>query len=204
MGMTLLCVRAKGSSLRLYVSNEYDVTKKRDAAGKVLPDQEWQHPEANTLRYTAFGRFGCPESFESFLNAWLQLGVGQFGGHVRFIEEDAAAIVNGRQQSWDAKLSEDEARSEEMEAERERERYREHCLEQERRAPHHDWCGRCGASQEVCKNHAHRGNRCMQCSGGIGDGANRYCRNCLDLPYRELREKVLGAPIVYTGEEEKD
>ena len=204
MGTTLLCVRDEDQSLRLFVSNEYDVTKERDASGKVLPNQEWKHPDANTLRYTEFGRFDCPESFESSLNAWLHLGVGRFGGHVRLIDEDAASILNGRQQGWDAKLKEDEARREEMEAERERERYREHCLEEQRRAPHYDWCGHCGASREVCKNHAHRGNRCMHCCGGVGDAANRYCRNCLDLPYRELREKALGAPIVYAGEEAID
>jgi hypothetical protein len=202
MGMTLLCVSEDGTDgLRLFVSSEYSVHKERDTEGKVLPHQEWQHPDPTTLRYTEFGKLDCPQSFVGFLDAWLHLGVREFGGHVRLIRDGAAAIVSGREQSWEDKLDEDDARRQEMEAERERERL----IEEQKRAPVYEWCTRCGAEREACKNPAHRGERrCMQCCGGVGDTNNRYCVNCLDLPYREKREKALGTAIVYTGESESD
>jgi hypothetical protein len=153
-----------------------------------------------TLRYTEFGTFNCPESFTGFVNAILHLGVREFGGHVRLIDENGAAIADGREQSWAEKLDQDDAWRQEMEAERERERW----IEEQTRAPNYEWCNRCGGQQEACKNPAHRGNRCMHCCGGVADTANRYCINCLDLPYREKREKALGSAIVYTGESEKD
>jgi hypothetical protein len=203
MGITVLCVKEEGG-MRLFVSSEYSVTKERDTGGRVLPDQKWQHPEATALRYTEFGKFDCPSSFGGFMDSWLHLGAGEFGGHVRFISEDAAAILKGRRQSWNDKIDADETHQQEMEAERERERYLEHCLEEQRRAPVYDWCNRCGRSQEVCKNPAHRGNRCMRCCGGVGEASNRHCVNCLDLPYREMREKALGEPIIYEGESEHE
>jgi hypothetical protein len=201
MGMTLLCVKDDGNEgLRLLVSNEYSVDKERDAEGKVLPDQEWQHPDPTTLRYAEFGRFNCPESFASFVHDLLHLGVGQYGGHVRLIEEDTAVVAKDREQSWAEKLDQDETWREEMEAERQREHY----LEEQKRAPVYQWCSRCGGQREACKNPAHRGNKCMHCCGGVGDTNNRYCTNCLDLPFREKREKALGHEIVYTGELETD
>jgi hypothetical protein len=201
MGMTLLCVAEDGTDgLRLFVSHEYSVDKERDAEGRILPDQEWKHPDPTTLRYTALGTFPCPGSFVGFLQALLHLGVHEFGGHVRLIRDGAAAIALGREQSWDEKLKQDEAHREEMEAERERERQ----IEEQQRAPVYEWCTRCGAQREACKSHAHRGNRCMQCCGGVGDTNNRHCVNCLDLPYREQREKFTGNPIVYTGESDSE
>jgi hypothetical protein len=40
----------------------------------------------------------------------------------------------------------------------------------------------------------------MECGGGVVDIQWRHCANCVDLPYRKKREKVIGEPIVYENE----
>ncbi len=66
----------------------------------------------------------------------------------------------------------------------------------------HDWCPHCGARTEACQYWKHRGtNRCMECNGGVGNRVERYCGNCLDLPFREQREELSGEQITYTREE---
>src|ERR1700722_16150006 len=132
-----------------------------------------------------------------FVDALLHLGIGELGGHVRLIEEGAEDIAAGREQSWEDKLYDDALRRQEAEAEEAEKRWRE----EQRRAPIYEWCDRCNGEQEVCKNSAHRGERrCMQCGGGVANTQERFCVNCADLPYREMREKALGRAIVYTAE----
>jgi hypothetical protein len=207
MAMTFLCVHATQgddkSTLRLFISNEYTPHKDRDADGKVLPNQEWQHPDPLTLRYTEMGvgLSGPGSHFTSIVQTMMQHGVKCFGGHARLITEGAEDILNGRQQSWEEKLAEDQASREAWEAERLQEMW----AEEQKRAPVYEYCSRCGEEREACKNLFHRGERrCMSCCGGVSDTHNRYCVNCLDLPYRELREKALGTVIVYSGESESD
>jgi hypothetical protein len=131
----------------------------------------------------------------------MEHGVKCFGGHARLITDGAEDILKGRQQSWDEKLAEDEKQREAEKAER----YREMEIERQESAPIFEYCSRCGGRREVCKNHLHRGDRkCMECGGGVGDVRLRYCINCLDLPYRELREKAIGEPIVYAGEADEE
>jgi hypothetical protein len=203
MAMTWLCFhQTQGdlNTLRLFVSNEYTPHKDRDATGKVLPNQEWQHPDPRTLRYTEMGAgLSAPGShFTSMVRMMIQEGMDFFGGHGRLITEGAEDILGGRQQSWDKKFAEEEES-------RRADEYRRMEIEREERAPVYEYCSRCNAEREGCKNYNHRGaRRCMQCCGGVGDARVRHCRNCLDLPYRELREKALGEPIIYACESDDD
>jgi hypothetical protein len=101
MAMTFLCVhQTQGgdkSTLRLLVSNEYTPTKDRDAEGKVLPNQEWQHPDPLTLRYTEMGvgLSGPGPHFTSPIQTMMEHGVKCFGGHARLITDGAEDILKG-------------------------------------------------------------------------------------------------------------
>jgi len=44
----------------------------------------------------------------------------------------------------------------------------------------------------------------MDCGGGAGDDTRRFCVNCLDLHWREKREKAIGGSITYLSEEDCD
>jgi hypothetical protein len=152
------------------------------------------------LRYTEIGELNGPDRVTHLLQTVIAHGDKFSGGHLRIISEQAGEIAEGRLQSWEEKQAAEDALRKESEAER----ARQHWIEEQRRAPVYEWCARCRAEREVCKNPEHRGNRCMHCCGGVGDTENRHCTNCLDLPYREKREKALGASIVYAGESESD
>ena len=100
--------------------------------------------------------------------------------------------LNDRLETW----ADRQARMEEEEAEHQR------YAEEMARAPVYDFCERCGGQTEKCKGSQHRGHsHCMACGGRVGDAAARLCVNCLDLPYREKREKAIGEEIMYLGEE---
>lgn len=195
MGLTLLCVtESKGSGSvdrRLFVSNEYSVHKDGD-------EKDWQHPDPRTLRYTEFGKLVSDERLSSMLHPLLYFGAETFGSHVRFIEDGAADIASGREQTWEQKTAQDKEYFQQLEAER----HAEMMLEYQKQAPVYEFCARCRGQKESCKNPAHRGNLCMECCGGVWDRSNRYCSNCLDLPYREKREKSLGEAVVYSGEKQ--
>ena len=197
--MTFLCLSdehgAESAAVRWFVSNEYLPWKERDAEGKVLPNQEWQHPDPSTLRYTEVQGEGAPNVFPNLIEIIEKNDRKAPNSHIRVIHEGALEISAGRLQSWKEKIAEDEAW-------RDAEQRREMDIENEKRAPVYEYCSRCDGEREACKNPKHRGNRkCMTCCGGVGNRDLRHCMNCLDLPYRELREKALGAPIVYAGEE---
>jgi len=67
--------------------------------------------------------------------------------------------------------------------------------------PRYEFCERCNAVTEQCLHWNHQGvSRCMDCGGGVGDSVDGYCLTCIDLVYREKREKALGHKIVYAGE----
>jgi hypothetical protein len=197
MGLTLLCVTETmddGSiARRLLISNEYSVHKDNG-------EKEWQHPDSESLRYTEFGNLALDERLSGLMHTLLYFGTETFGGHIRFIEDGAAGIASGREQTWTRKSTEDKEYYERLKAEE----YERHCaqmkLEHEKRAPMYEFCTRCQEQREACKNPEHRGRRCMSCCGGLGDASNRHCSNCLDLPYRQQREKALGDEIVYAGE----
>ena len=199
--MTFLCVQdnegAEGSGLRLLISNQYSLHKDRDDEGKVLPNQEWLHPDPTTLRSTAIGDLNAPEHVTRLMQTMVDPSVEFFGGHVRIISEHATEIAEGRLQGWEARQADDDARPEEMEAERQLEME----IERQKSSPIHECCPRSGGESEVCKSPLHPG---MTCGGGVGDTRIRHCVNCLDLPYRELREKALGAPIEYAGEADEE
>jgi hypothetical protein len=63
------------------------------------------------------------------------------------------------------------------------------------------YCRLCRATTEECQGPEHLGvTPCMECGDGLVDEANRECANCVDQPYRSLREAALGRPIIYTSE----
>lgn len=200
MAMTLLGVPKKDREnieTAYYLSQEYSPAKDKDALGNIVPNQEWQHPVPETLSYCRLGVVTGTDRTDGILKALLTLGAGQMGGHIRIILETAEWIEE-RVETLD-----DRRRREEQE---ENERYAHHIAEQqeERRQaePLYAHCHRCQSSAEQCKGPNHGGaNRCMHCCGGIGDAANRICRNCLDLTWREKREQLSGEREVYEGEE---
>ena len=199
MGLTLLCVTEKmddGSvGRRLLISNEYSVHKE-------IGQKEWQHPDATALVYTEFGKLVADERLSGLLHPLLHFGTETFGGSIRYIEDGADEIAFGREQSWERKTAADEDYFERLRLEEYERQKASLALEQENRAPAYEFCPRCEARREACKNPDHRGARCMECCGGLGDSSNRYCSNCLDLPFRQKREKALGQEIVYAGEEQ--
>jgi hypothetical protein len=178
----------------LYVSQEYIPHKEKDESGAVLPNQEWQHPEPAELHYCEIGTLAGDERVTQLLESTLDLGIGQFGGHGRILNLDDCPWMNDRLETW----ADRQARTEEEEAEAERQRYAAEMA----RAPIYGYCARCGCETEQCKGPQHRAeNRCMSCGGGLGDVRERYCINCLDLPFREKREQAIGERVVYLGEE---
>jgi len=199
MASTLIVLRTDADSatglrrLALYLSQEYLPHKERDAAGVVLPNQEWQHPEPTELHYCHIGTLHGDDRTLQVIEATLHLGNGQFGGHGRFLVFDTCLWIEERLESWDDRR----AREEEEEAEREAERHREWLLA----APIFAYCPHCEQDTEQCKGPDHRGsNRCMRCCGGVGNASVQHCSNCLDLPYREKREIAIKETIAYTGE----
>lgn len=192
--MTIVSVHSKQEDgtvhLGLFASNEYLPYKERDADGNVLPNQEWQHPDPARLRYNELGTLKNSERLSQLFQAIVDVGTGQMGGHIRVIEATDTTCVQGKLQSWTERFDYEEAeRAEQLEERRRRE---------ERL---YEYCPRCGTQTEACKSPLHRGqNRCMECGGGVADVTERHCVNCLDLPWREKREKSLGAPIVYESE----
>jgi hypothetical protein len=201
MAMTLLGVLKKDHETvetTYYLSQEYLPTKDKDALGNILPNQEWQHPVSETLSYCRLGAVIGTERIDDILKSLLTLGAGGMGGHIRIIFTEAAEWIEERVETL-----EDRCRREEQEnAERYASYVAENQKEQRRAEPIYAYCRRCECSVEQCKGPNHRGvNRCMHCCGEIGDAANRICRNCLDLPWREKREQLRGAREIYEGEE---
>jgi hypothetical protein len=178
----------------LYVSQDYIPHKQRDALGGVLPNQEWQHPEPAALRYCEIGTSVADERVTQRMESILNLGIGQFGGHGRILELESCTWLNDRLETW----ADRQSRTAQEQAEAESQK----CAEEMAMAPVFDFCKRCVDETEQCKGSTHRGHsRCMLCNGGLGDEFARLCLNCLDLPYRERREKAIGEKIVYLGEE---
>jgi hypothetical protein len=181
-------------SVALFTSEEYLPHKERDTSGNVLPNQEWQHPTPDQLHYCELGTLVTDDRVSQLINAMLELGADQMGGHARVVFTDDAPWLKQRTETWEDR------------AERERqqlaERERQESLKEAAKEPCYAFCTRCGATTESCKNLRHRGsNPCMKCGGGLGDSVHRYCVNCLDLPWREKREQAVGQKIVYLNEE---
>jgi hypothetical protein len=198
MAMTVVCVHSRQEDgtvhLSLFASNEYLPYKERDSYGNVLPNQEWQHPDPATLRYNELGTLSHSERVSQLLQSIVALGTGQMGGHIRVIEATDKTIIQGRLQSWA-----DRSKFEETERGRE---LRERESEELRSQRLFEYCPRCGTETEACQSPMHRGQtRCTTCGGGIADVTNRHCVNCLDIPWREQREKHTGAPIIYGTED---
>jgi hypothetical protein len=182
----------------VFVSQEYVPHKERDAVGGVLPNQEWQHPDPETLHYCRLGALTADVRVEDLIESILDLGAGQMGGHVRILFQEHAPWIEERLESW---RDRHERRARE-EQEYEREREMQAAAQASERAPVYDCCPRCNSQTEQCKSPIHRGqNRCMRCNGGVSNIAKRHCDNCNDLKYREKREAALGHPIAYAGEE---
>jgi hypothetical protein len=179
----------------VYVSHEYIPHKERDAMGGVLPNQEWQHPDPQTLHYCRLGTLMADLRVENLVESILGFGADHMGGHIRILFQEHAPWIEERLDSW----SERRAREQQ---EYEREREMQAAAEAAERAPVYDYCPRCNNQMEQCKNPMHRGhNRCMRCNGGESNVAKRHCNNCHDLKYREKREAALGHSITYAGEE---
>jgi hypothetical protein len=196
MAITLLKItkrRARRELLRttFLISEEYIQHKETIPDGAVLPNQTWQHPEPETLRYCKLGEFDGDGRVDGIFRALLDLGANQMGGHIRILTPEKCRWLNGRIESWTDRHIREERGLE-----------RSRAAEQALRAPLYAYCPRCDEPTEQCKESAHRGeNRCMTCNGGMGDTNRRYCNNCLDLPYREKRESAIGERVVYMGEE---
>jgi hypothetical protein len=168
-----------------------------DALEKEEGQKEWQHPDPMTLRYAEIGGLRCDGRLSGLMRPLFHFGTEAFGGHIRFIEDGSSEIAATREQSWDEKIAQDAAYFNGLA----RERQEVMRLEEQKRAPVYEFCARCEAEREACKSPEHRDRRCMVCCGGIGDRSNRYCSNCLDLPFRKKREEALGRSVVYAGEE---
>lgn len=193
MAITLIGIRESadaGHITTFFISGEYIPHKERDEFGNVLPDQEWQHPEPAGLHYCRLGTFAMDEGVGHLLDALLNLGATQMGGHVRVKVVEDASWMPRQIETWA-----DRAEREETERiERERQYQFEH-------AQVYGYCSRCAEHTEQCKNPQHRGpNLCINCNGGAGNTTDRHCSNCLDLPWRNKRERALGQEIVYTSE----
>jgi len=175
---------------KLFISEEY-FANKCDDSGNVLPAEDWQHPRPEDLRYCRLGTLVTDKRAWDLIKIVLRLGTGQLKGCARIIETDQDSWLRSRTETWNKR------------AERERQRRAEHDRqEKEAREPVYAFCPRCGATTESCKNPHHRGlHPCIKCGGGIGNRELRYCSNCLDLPWREQRERAVGHQIVYLTEE---
>jgi hypothetical protein len=184
--------------IALYLSQEYLPHKERDDDGVVLPNQEWQHPEPTELHYCHIGTLHGDDRVVQMLEATLHLGNSQFGGHGRLLVLDTCPWINEHLETWEDR----HAREAEEQAQRDEGLAAEWHREWTLATPVFAYCQRCEQSTEQCKGPSHRGsNRCMRCCGGVGDTRVRYCANCLDLPYREHRERAINEPITYSGEE---
>jgi RES domain-containing protein len=182
----------------IYISQEYLPHKERDATAAVLPNQQWQHPEPEDLYYCRLGTLKADRRSAQLFESSVSLGIGQIGGHGRLLDFKECPWLRRRTIPW-AKLKTTIHKTFIEEEER---RAAEEARKAEARRPIHEYCRRCDALTEQCKDPNHRGsNRCMDCCGGVADRENRRCVNCLDLPYREKREAALGHKIVYEGEE---
>lgn len=195
MAFTIVGLKASDAAdfcnVTLFISQEYAPHKERDELCRVLRDQEWQHPEPEALRYCRLGTLTNDRRVQGILEALLDLGAGEMGGHIRILYLDECVWLAGQLESWEDR----ERHDAEERAEEERRKM-------ERRAPVYAYCRRCQTDTEQCKEPRHRGtNRCIRCCGGFWNGSLRHCNNCADLPYREKREAALGHPIVYSGEE---
>lgn len=201
MALTVIGIREKDGEMvrtNLYVSQEYLPHKDCDERGIVLADQEWQHPDAETLRYCFAGALEGDGRVESLLSHVLESGGPWSGGHLRVLFPDNADWIMDQLESWESRWQRERG---ELEAHHAAHRAQE-SERRERATPIYGPCPKCGGQTEQCKGLKHRGtHRCGVCCGGIMDHANRYCANCLDLPYREKREAALGEPIIYSGEE---
>lgn len=196
--MTIVRVRSRqedsGVQVTLFVSEEYFPRKQKDSDGNILPGQEWQHPDPRTLRFNELGTLTSSERVDELIEVILMQGVAQLGGHIRVIDTVDFQLLQGGLETWVERRHHEEA---ELEAEQER-NHQEYLCRNQRLYEH---CGRCGARTESCQNVSHRGQTpCMECGGGLGDTSNRFCVNCVDLPWREKREQHLGRPIVYKSE----
>lgn len=199
MAFTIFAIDRTSSSrlnrLTLFMSQEYLPYKETDASGQVLPNQEWQHPEPNTLYYVRLGELACDGRVDGLLQSVLDLGASTLGGHARIImAKTIPSWLRSRLETWDAR----ELRSVRQERE---EQHARMAAEAAIRSPVYATCPRCGVENEQCKSTEHRGeNRCLACNGGLADTRRRHCNNCLDLPFRVKREQALGRRIVYEGE----
>jgi hypothetical protein len=208
MAFTLLIVRGTqyGEELcrrqRLFISQEYLPKKDRDSSGQVLPDQEWQHPEADQLNYCEMGHLVLDDRCEDLIELVLHQGVTQLGGHSRLIVLEECTWIDSRVETWSRRQDREAMEYQDYLARRESEEMLRKYEEDEARRPEYAYCERCERETESCKGPSHRGgNRCMTCGGGLGDAKIRHCVNCIDLPFRKKREEVLGRPIIYRGEE---
>jgi hypothetical protein len=202
MALTILAINQSLTTglyrTAIYFSQEYMPYKATDAVGAVLTGQEWQRPDAETLRYCDIGELVTDTRVDGLLSTLLSLGAAEMGGHIRILFMDECPWLNGHLETWADRW----ARSQRELEERERQHVAELAAMEAMRAPILGYCPRCFRQTEQCKGDRHRGeNRCMKCNGDLGDPNRRWCANCIDLPYREKREAALGHAIVYAGEE---
>jgi|ERR1700688_2281398 hypothetical protein len=110
----------------LFISQEYIPHKDTDSNGAVSPDQEWQHPEPETLHYCKFGALTSDDRVDCLTHALFDLGAAQMGGHVRIMFLEQCPWITSRIESW----ADRHARSEQERIERERQHAIEMAAEQ--------------------------------------------------------------------------